>query len=450
MRSQILWKTALGVIAASTLAAQTDPGPRIVPAEATTALAGLTAAEEVSFKEGLARFREVVSVSGTEPGATGKGLGPRFNLNSCAGCHAQPSVGGTSPRQNPQIAMAKQYGAANALPDFIKLDGPVRVVRFAGGRGAPPPPPPGRGGQGGRGGRGGRGGGPDGGVHNLFVVTGRNDAAGCNLTQPDFAGAVARNNAFFRIPTPVYGAGLIEAVSEESIVSALRSDRRFKDSLGVGGHENRSQNDGSITRFGWKAQNPSLVVFAGEALNVEEGVTNEQFPHERETAPGCSFAASPEDRADRNSATVLAGFMRLLAAPAPGPVTESTERGRQSFTSIGCATCHTPSLRTGKSDIAALNEKPVTLYSDLAVHNMGQGLEDFIDQGRARGRDWRTAPLWGLGQRIYFLHDGRTGDLAQAIKEHGSEGSEGYQTTARYNALTVEQKQDLLNFLRSL
>jgi CxxC motif-containing protein (DUF1111 family) len=142
--------------------------------------------------------------------------------------------------------------------------------------------------------------------------------------------------------------------------------------------------------------------------------------------------------------------MRFLAPPSPGPGTESTERGWQTFTQIGCATCHTPNLRTGKSDIPALNERWVPLYSDLALHDMGPGLEDFIDQGEARGRDWRTAPLWGLGQRIYLMHDGRTTDLAQAIREHGTAGSEGYRTTARFESLTVREKQDLLNFLRSL
>jgi CxxC motif-containing protein (DUF1111 family) len=81
---------------------------------------------------------------------------------------------------------------------------------------------------------------------------------------------------------------------------------------------------------------------------------------------------------------------------------------------------------------------------------MGPALEDFIDQGQARGRDWRTAPLWGLGQRIYLMHDGRTTSLVEAIKAHGSAGSEGYQTTAKFEALTVDEKQDLLNFLRSL
>jgi CxxC motif-containing protein (DUF1111 family) len=447
--------------------AETDPGPRKTT-EATWGqpLPGLSSADLAAFSEGFAKFREVVSVSGTEPGAPGVGLGPRFNLNSCAGCHAQPTVGGTSPRENPQVALAKAYGAENSIPSFIKADGPVRVVRFSrggsagpgGGRGNQPPPPPGRGGRGPGGPLAGLlstappgapavGGRPDGGVHDLFVIAGRKDANGCEIRQPDFAGAVAQRNAFFRIPTPLYGAGLIEAISEASIMNNLRADQPLKQSLGIGGRENRNQNDGTITRFGWKAQDKSLVTFAAEAMNVEEGVTNDLFPHEREDTPGCAINATPEDR---GGAAIMAEFMRYLAPPVPAQATAATERGKQTFASIGCATCHTPNLRTGKSNVVAMNEKWVPLYSDLALHDMGPGLDDFISQGEANGRDWRTAPLWGLGQRLFFLHDGRTSDLAQAIREHGTAGSEAYRTTAKFEALSSEQKQDLLSFLRSL
>ncbi len=444
------------LVAVAMLGAQTDPGPRVGTESGWgQPVAGLSSAELRSFNLGLAKFREVASVTGQEPGAPGVGLGPRFNLNSCAGCHAQPTVGGTSPRENPQIAVAKEYGAGNSIPSFIKADGPIRVVRFSRGSGPPPPggrggPPPGRGANGpltaGR---------PDGGVHDLFVITGRKDAEGCSIAQPDFANAVEQRNAFFRIPTPLYGAGLIEAVSEASIMNNLRADRPMKDSLGIGGRENRNQGDGTITRFGWKAQDKSLTSFTGEALNVEEGVTNELFPHEREDTAGCAFNTTPEDHAGIGGIAIsqlsaMAEFMRLLAAPVSSRATESTERGRQIFGRIGCALCHTPNLRTGKSDVAAMNEKWVPLYSDLALHDMGPGLDDFIGQGQANGRDWRTAPLWGLGQRLFFMHDGRTTDVAQAIREHGTAGSEAYQTTAKFESLSVADKQDLLNFLRSL
>ena len=107
-------------------------------------------------------------------------------------------------------------------------------------------------------------------------------------------------------------------------------------------------------------------------------------------------------------------------------------------------------LQTGLSYSAALSQQPVLLYSDLAVHNMGQGLNDGVTQGLARGADWRTAPLWGLGARLFYLHDGRTSDLGEAIQAHQSQGSESNQVISNYNALAAAAKQDLLNFLRSL
>jgi CxxC motif-containing protein (DUF1111 family) len=123
---------------------------------------------------------------------------------------------------------------------------------------------------------------------------------------------------------------------------------------------------------------------------------------------------------------------------------------------VGCAYCHTPTLRTGKSTVAALSEKDVNLFSDLLVHDMGPGLADGVSQGQAGPREFRTAPLWGLGQRIFFLHDGRTSNLVEAIQEHQSgsfltrDASEANGVIRRYNDLTERQKQDLLNFLRSL
>lgn len=460
-RKQIL---ALAILAAgqTIIWAQTDPGPRGGPPSAGQPLPGLTAGELAYFTEGLSRFNEVDSVTGTQPGATGTGLGPRFNLNSCAGCHAQPTVGGSSPspdskqspQVNPQIAMATNFGAANTIPSFIQLNGPVRVVRFVHN-------PDGT---------------PDGGVHDLFTITGRSDAAGCSIAQPDFATAVAQQNAIYRIPIPVFGAGLMEMIPESTILANLAANPQQKGQLGIGGLVNRNPNDGTITRFGWKAQNKSLLLFAGEAYNVEQGVTNDLFPNERDETPGCVFNAIAEDHFDRTATSPTAAlsdiigfaeFMRYLAPPQPapqgqpqgpqgpqqglqGPPNPSVANGNQAFGQIGCALCHTAVLQTALSQSAALSNKPVVLYSDLAVHNMGSGLADGITQGLAQGNDFRTAPLWGLGQRIFFLHDGRTTDLVQAIQQHASPGSEANGVVQNYNSLPAQAKQNLLNFLRSL
>ncbi len=403
---------------------------------------GLTQAELAFFAEGVRRFTEIDSVSGTEPGTTGSGLGPRFNLNSCAGCHAFPSIGGSSPAVNPQIAVAANFGAANTVPAFLQQNGPVRVARFVRN-------PDGT---------------PDGGVHDLFVITGRSDAAGCTIAQPDFATAATTGNLALRSPTPLFGIGLMEAIQDSVILAGKAANAALKAQLGIAGHENRSANDGTITRFGWKAQDKSLQLFGGEAYNVEQGVTNELFPTERDETPGCVFNTTPEDHTDPTAVTLAAGisdvtgflaFMRYLAPPPPpsvpaGATATSVANGEQLFGQIGCALCHTPTLESGNSTTAALRNQAVHLYSDLLVHNMGVGLADGIVQGTAQGNEFRTAPLWGLGQRLFYLHDGRTADLATAIAGHASGGSEANAVVAAFAALPTAAKQDLLNFLKSL
>jgi CxxC motif-containing protein (DUF1111 family) len=191
---------------------------------------------------------------------------------------------------------------------------------------------------------------------------------GCNIAQPDFlpagnpvTGRGGNRNIIFRIPTPVFGSGLIEAIPDSAILANMYAELSRKSEVRISGHPNahlsgnanRSANDGTITRFGWKAQNKSLLIFASEAYNVEMGVTNQLFPQERDETPGCLFNATPEDTlnftATPNTAVLsdieaFADFMRMLAPPAPAPDTPSIVNGRAAFGMIGCALCHTPSL----------------------------------------------------------------------------------------------------------
>src|SRR3954468_7966898 len=147
-------------------------------------------------------------------------------------------------------------------------------------------------------------------------------------------------------------------------------------------------------------------------------------------------------------------FMRFLAPPMPSSDTPggapSISRGKILFGDTGCALCHTPSMQTGNAAIAALRNRPVNLYSDLLLHDMGVALADGVRQGQAGPQEFRTAPLWGLGQRIFFLHDGRSADLITAIRAHQSLGSEANVVVSRFGNLTEAQEQNLLNFLRSL
>jgi hypothetical protein len=341
-------------------------------------------------------------------------LGPAYNLDSCGGCHAFPAVGGSSPKVNPQVAAASRAGASNTLPSFITSNGPVREARFK-------TNPDGS---------------PDGGVHDLFTIAGRTDAPGCQLAQPNFNAALNSGNVIFRIPTPVFGAGLIEAIPDAAILGNFTATAQARQGQGISGRANTSGNDGTVTRFGWKAQNKSLIMFAGEAYNVEQGVTSELFPQERNTpVASCLFNAMPESGPNPAAATALSGqsdienftaFMRFLAPPVP--VTPASAGGSSLFSSIGCAQCHTPSFMTGNNASPALSNKQVNLFSDLLLHNMGSGLADGISQGGAGPDEFRTAPLWGLGQRVFFLHDGRTSDLLAAIRDHASNGSEANQS----------------------
>ena len=290
---------------------------------------------------------------------------------------------------------------------------------------------------------------------------------GCEMSQPDFEKQARSGNLSFRIPTPIFGADLIEAISDASILANLKVDATIKQKLGIEGRPNRDSRDGALMRFGWKAQTRSLELFAAEAYVVEQGVTNEIFPQERENPPdSCLLNATPEDRKGlvgrrlveaHSNVTRIAHFMRFLSAPEPMPETDSTRNGRKVFGDIGCVLCHTPELKTGHSAHPALAEKPVLLYSDLLLHHMGSGLADGIIQGSAGIDEFRTAPLWGLGQRLFLMHDGRTQDLAEAILLHDSKigkskavPSEARGVISNYRHLQPKEHQDLLNFLRSL
>jgi CxxC motif-containing protein (DUF1111 family) len=414
----------------------TDPGVRGGPPGAGDPLGGLTPDEQGMFDVGLEDFSEEEDV--------GDGVGPRFNFVGCAGCHSQPAVGGTSPAVNPLLRVPTDLGfTGNVIPSFIRPNGPIREARFK------------RNPDGSR----------DGGVHALFVITGHSEAAGCTIRQEDFDRQAASDNLVFRIPTPVFGAGLMEQVLDSALVANLNAGASTKRALGINGRLNRNGNDGTVSRFGWKAQNVSLLLFSGEAYNVEMGITNELFQVERDLTPSCQFATVPNDVTPsvRQIGAIenFANFQRFLAAPRASPDTPggafSIGRGRDLFAKVGCALCHTPKLRTpAHTTVTALADRDVPLYSDLALHAMGPGLADDILQGNARGDEFRTAPLWGLGKRIFFLHDGRTTDLLDAIRAHRSAGnsrfgpSEANAVVDRFNALSERDKQDVLNFLRSL
>src|SRR6202451_3930026 len=444
-------------------AAAQDPGPRAGNVNAGTPLSSLSPAQLQFFQDGLSRFLQVDSVSGNMAGEPGVALGPAFNSNSCGSCHGRPAVGGSSPSTqyypfvgpNPQVAAATDYGGANSVPFFITLDGPVREARFPFAVSA----------------SGNITNTADGGVHDVFSIAGRQDAEGCVMPQPNFEQMNKLGNIIFRIPTPTFGSGLIENIPDATILANMTANASLKQQLGISGHPNYSGNDGSITRFGWKAQNKSLVIFSGEAYTVEMGATNEAFPNERANPPSsCIYNPTPEDETNFTSSGAaipsdvveFSNFMRFLSPPAPStqgipgnPSPQSIAAGQAIFKQIGCTACHTPSLKTCPSNLTpGLSNQQAALYSDLLVHNMGSGLADNVSQGSAGPDEFRTAPLWAVGQRIFFLHDGRSGPanagLVHAIQQHARQGSEANRVINNYNRLSPQAQQDLLNFLRSL
>jgi hypothetical protein len=244
------------------------------------------------------------------------GLGPRFNLDSCAGSHAHPAAGGSSP------AINRSPGPDHG-PTARQQDSVVSFADRSGSRGALCERPDGS---------------PDGGVHDLFVITRRSDApTGCKIQQPDFAGELAKHNVIFRIPTPVCGNGLLEAISEITLRQNLASDPGKKAYFGITGRPNTNGNDGSVTRFWWKAQHKSLEIFAGETYNVEMGVTSEVFPDEREENPDCSKVATPiTDLTFNPGGNIVSpdfrGFMRFPAPPTPATTPRPTTWWRLSRT----------------------------------------------------------------------------------------------------------------------
>lgn len=468
------------------------PHPPVISPNPTTG-ATINANELALFNEGINRAGQLESTCNScadvTPGSpvvglgeldpifpqfhtNSNGLGARHNAEQCLLCHAQPTLGGSggflvpNPGQgtpmlpeNPLFRLVpNRFGKKNVVPVFEQQYGPIREVRFKfnpdGTR--------------------------DGSVHQLYVVTGINNdptIPNCSIVQPNFAAQFAAGNLSFRIPLQITGLGLIDSIQDREILSHFNATASQRAALGIGGHPNRSANDNTITRFGWKAQNKSITMFAAEAYNVEMGITNELFPTATEEDPNCNGPDKPHpndvtrtdpddsnNEAFNNPLHIMADWMmfqlmmRFTDAPQPDPnPSASAQRGRTVFSAIGCALCHTPQMQTAPvMNSAVLENRPVNLFSDLLLHDMGAGLADNIIQGAAGPDEFRTTPLWGVGQRLFFLHDGRTSDLLQAIMLHFSPSSEYYPASEanavvrRFRGLSVADQQAILDFLRSL
>lgn len=361
-------------------------------------LAGVTSRELELFRMGRADFLEVETAE--------EGLGPLFNGLSCAQCHNIPAVGGTGTMVELRAGYKDEHGKFHAP---------------AGGT-----------------------------LMHLFSVPPHD----CQVSVYEEANVIAK-----RISIPLFGAGLVEAIPDDVIRSLADPDDRDGD--GIRGRaaivDDTVSGQKRVGRFGWKAQHATLLMFAADAYVNEMGITNDIFQKEglgnlatdKASAIPCQASASPEDVRDRR--TGLRGidnftnYLKLLAPPARGSISDEALRGESLFADIGCASCHRPRLETGQSENPLFDRKPVELFSDLLLHDVGTG--DGIEQGDAKDNEIRTPALWGLRFRRPLLHDGSAATPEKAILMHAGEAAE---VTERYRQLPSSQKRELLEFLRSL
>lgn len=367
------------------------PGPRFGGP-----LAGLSPGERQLFAAGRIEFEEEEERA--------EGLGPVFNDRSCVGCHFVAGVGGGSNRTVTRFARV----AGGAFDPLVALGGSLIQQRGIG-----------------------------------RVQTSAGDHQFVGERVPAAANVVARR----RTP-PLFGLGLVDAVSPDTLVELARSQP--PETAGrVSSLTNPATGVSATGRFGWKAQVASLFDFAGDAYLNELGITNPDFPMENCPQGNCDdlvFNPAPGLNDDGTGVAALRDFMLLLAPPPRGPIGQAEREGAIVFEQIGCANCHVPTLRTGPHAIAALNEVTFQPFSDFLLHDMGS-LGDGLVQGQASGREFRTAPLWGLRSVRRFLHDGRASSIAEAVLAHDGQGRQ-----SRDNAIALDPtlQQRLLAFLQSL
>jgi len=359
-------------------------------------LPGLTAEELGRFHAGRALFNKVFTPE--------EGLGPLFNENQCSACHTLPAIGGTGEQF---VTRASRFTPPDRCDPLTEAGGEnVRIQ-------ATP----------------------------LLRAHG--------IERQPFP-AEATESVSFNVPF-IFGMGLIEAIPEEEILS--RADPDDRDGDGISGRPGRDA-AGRFARFGRKADQATLRAFVESAAHLEMGLTTPTHPDEGTIAgapfpPGVDPAPDPE--LSETAIELLTDFVRFLAPPERrlGVTDEerrAIERGEALFDAIGCAACHTPSMTTGRSPIAALDRKRIHLYSDLLLHDMGPELASVCAPG-ASPTEHRTEPLMGLGHRSTYLHDGRAGTLDEAILLHGGEAAPARE---RFRALNELERHDLIRFLRSL
>lgn len=377
------WRSVVGVVCSLAAGCHAlDPG---------APLPNLTRAERARFEHGRTEFARVF-----DPDA---GLGPLFNADACGECHESPVLGGVGDELEIHVAAVRPDGSCDALETQ---------------------------------------GGP---VIQAHATPALEAALGIDSEPLPSEGSRATRS------TPVlFGRGLLDAVPDSAILSLADPEDRNHD--GISGRPNRFS-DGRIGRFGRKAFVPALREFNDGAFALEQGITSPSVPEE-ETVGGAPVPPGvdrePDPEVDREVTESTDSFVRFLAAPTSSSNSFRTHRGARLFRRIGCASCHVPELRTGRSASAALRNKRFAAYTDLLLHDMGALLAD-VCLGIATPAEFRTEPLMGLRVVERFLHDGRAATIEEAIELHAGEAK-----AARdgFRALRPQERDALLAFLRAL
>jgi CxxC motif-containing protein (DUF1111 family) len=260
-----------------------------------------------------------------------------------------------------------------------------------------------------------------------------------------------------RIAPPVFGLGLLEAIDEGSI--RARADESDADGDGISGKVNEVwdivQGRSALGRFGWKAEQPTLLQQSAAAYNEDMGITNPLFPLESTHGQLQDDGRNDDVELTDSVLHAVAFYVRTLAVPARRRTQDPQVRnGERIFNDAGCAACHSPQQRTGVNvAFAPVSDQRIAPYTDLLLHDMGEGLADHRPTFRADGSEWRTPPLWGIGLTLAvnghqnFLHDGRARSILEAVLWHGGEAQ---RSADAVRSMSGEERTALLTFLASL
>ena len=391
---RMMWLASAVYVVALGFAASAQTG-RPLPGDP---LPGIAGGDFEDFRLGLEDFTEVETVE--------DGLGPAFNGSSCAVCHSVPAIGGGGVVAEVRAARRNEQG------EFVEL--------------AP----------------------TSGSLFQIFSIPTHT----CQPIIPPEANVIAR-----RVPIPVFGAGLVEAIPDETLLAMDDAGDRDRD--GVSGRAaivtDIATGQRRVGRFGWKSQHATLLAFASDAYRNEMGITNDLFPQELafgispEQMKLCDPIPDPEDQPDRRTRRRgidnFEAFMKFLAPMGRGLIDDTVRAGEGLFASVGCAACHVPALQTGPSANPVFNRKVVPLYSDLLLHDVGTA--DGIRQEAATALEFRTPALWGVRVRRPLLHDGSAPTIEDAIGFHTNEA---LPARTRFLGLPAEQRAALIAFVMSL